>query len=575
MSIKLDRIATELIEKKLINESQAQTCMSEAQKEKKDFFNILLTKKWVDETELSKAVAEFFKMPHYDWDLFSPQMIPKNSIDEKFFIEHHVLPVEELKEESTGRGILRVVVAYPDKELMRALTKMGASSRFKVEILIGNAQTLADAIETHFGQFTGSLISAQEMIDSLKSENSVMENSLTPMTDDEESNPLIKYINQLLRDAIRLRASDLHFEPLEDGLRVRFRVDGVLQLVDTYPANTKARFIARLKVMSNMDIAENRKPQDGRIRYKISETKTIDFRVNSLPTVHGEKIVLRILDPSSAKLGIDALGYEPQQKELLLEALNKPQGMILITGPTGSGKTVSLYTGLNILNTIDRNISTAEDPVEINLNGITQVNVNLKTGLTFASALRSFLRQDPDIIMVGEIRDLETAEIAIKAAQTGHMVMSTLHTNSAPETLTRLRNMGVPSFNIATSVNLVIAQRLARRLCHRCRKPSEVNHSALIEIGFKKEELESPETRIYEAAEAGCNACTNGYKGRVGIYEVVKIDKEISNLIMNDSNSIEIATVTERLGFPNLRRSGIKKVLDGHTTVSELMRVTG
>lgn len=575
MSIKLDRIATELIEKKLINESQAQTCMSEAQKEKKDFFNILLTKKWVDETELSKAVAEFFKMPHYDWDLFSPQMIPKNSIDEKFFIEHHVLPVEELKEESTGRGILRVVVAYPDKELMRALTKMGASSRFKIEILIGNAQTLADAIETHFGQFTGSLISAQEMIDSLKSENSVMENSLTPMTDDEESNPLIKYINQLLRDAIRLRASDLHFEPLEDGLRVRFRVDGVLQLVDTYPANTKARFIARLKVMSNMDIAENRKPQDGRIRYKISETKTIDFRVNSLPTVHGEKIVLRILDPSSAKLGIDALGYEPQQKELLLEALNKPQGMILITGPTGSGKTVSLYTGLNILNTIDRNISTAEDPVEINLNGITQVNVNLKTGLTFASALRSFLRQDPDIIMVGEIRDLETAEIAIKAAQTGHMVMSTLHTNSAPETLTRLRNMGVPSFNIATSVNLVIAQRLARRLCHRCRKPSEVNHSALIEIGFKKEELESPETRIYEAAEAGCNACTNGYKGRVGIYEVVKIDKEISNLIMNDSNAIEIATVTERLGFPNLRRSGIKKVLDGHTTVSELMRVTG
>lgn len=575
MSIKLDRIATELIEKKLINESQAQTCMSEAQKEKKDFFNILLTKKWVDETELSKAVAEFFKMPHYDWDLFSPQMIPKNSIDEKFFIEHHVLPVEELKEESTGRGILRVVVAYPDKELMRALTKMGASSRFKVEILIGNAQTLTDAIETHFGQFTGSLISAQEMIDSLKSENSVMENSLTPMTDDEESNPLIKYINQLLRDAIRLRASDLHFEPLEDGLRVRFRVDGVLQLVDTYPANTKARFIARLKVMSNMDIAENRKPQDGRIRYKISETKTIDFRVNSLPTVHGEKIVLRILDPSSAKLGIDALGYEPQQKELLLEALNKPQGMILITGPTGSGKTVSLYTGLNILNTIDRNISTAEDPVEINLNGITQVNVNLKTGLTFASALRSFLRQDPDIIMVGEIRDLETAEIAIKAAQTGHMVMSTLHTNSAPETLTRLRNMGVPSFNIATSVNLVIAQRLARRLCHRCRKPSEVNHSALIEIGFKKEELESPETRIYEAAEAGCNACTNGYKGRVGIYEVVKIDKEISNLIMNDSNAIEIATVTERLGFPNLRRSGIKKVLDGHTTVSELMRVTG
>lgn len=569
----MDRLATVLIEKKLIDESQAQSCMSEAQKQKVEFFDVLSGKKWVDESELTKVVAEHFHMPHFDWSHFSSQMIPKNTVDERFVINNQVLPLEELKDESSGRPVLRVAVAYPYKDVQRAITKFAASSRIKVETLIGDASKITDTIETHFGQFIGSKVSEEEMLNSIKSEFAAIDTQNSPMNDDEQSNPLIRFINQLLRDAIRMRASDLHFEPFEDNYRVRFRVDGVLQLMNSFPPEAATRFTSRLKVMSSMDIAEKRNPQDGRIRYKISEKKTIDFRVNSLPTVYGEKIVLRILDPSSAKMGIDALGYEPEQKALFMEALKKPQGMILITGPTGSGKTVSLYTGLNILNTLDRNISTAEDPVEINLNGINQVSVNNKTGLTFPNVLRSFLRQDPDIIMVGEIRDLETAEIAIKAAQTGHMVMSTLHTNSAPETLTRLRNMGVPSFNVATSINLVIAQRLARRLCNRCRKEAHINQNALLEIGFTKEQLDQPNVRIYEAA--GCNACTNGYKGRVGVYEVVKVDKHISNLIMNDANAIEIADAARELGFPDLRRSGIRKVLEGHTTVNELMRVTG
>ncbi len=368
---------------------------------------------------------------------------------------------------------------------------------------------------------------------------------------------MVKYINKLLIDAIRMNASDLHFEPYEKMYRVRYRVDGVLRLIATPPLQLATRLASRLKVMSQMDISEKRVPQDGRIKLKLSKTKTIDFRVNSLPTLFGEKIVLRILDPASAMLGIDALGYEPEQKALFTEALNRPQGMLLITGPTGSGKTVSMYTGLNILNTEHANISTAEDPVEINLEGINQVNVNPKVGLTFAAALRSFLRQDPDIIMVGEIRDLETAEIAIKAAQTGHLVMSTLHTNNAAETLTRLRSMGVATFNIATSVNLVIAQRLARRLCNQCKRRIDVPRASLLEMGFTETDLDAPDFQIYEPV--GCKECREGYKGRVGIYEVMKITPEISRIIMQDGNALEIAAAAEQLGFSNLRRSGLKK----------------
>ena len=394
----------------------------------------------------------------------------------------------------------------------------------------------------------------------------------TKLSDGVDEAPVVKFVNKMLVDAIRMGASDLHFEPYEKTFRVRFRVDGVMQKMANPPVQLASKIAARLKVMSQMDISERRIPQDGRIKLKISKDKAIDFRVNSLPTLFGEKLVLRILDPSSAMLGIEALGYEPDQKEMFLEALHKPQGMLLITGPTGSGKTVSLYTGINILNTGETNISTAEDPVEINLEGINQVNVNPKVGLTFANALKSFLRQDPDIVMVGEIRDLETAEIAIKAAQTGHMVLSTLHTNSAPETLTRLRNMGVASFNIATSVNLVIAQRLARRLCKNCKKPINIPRQSLLELGFNDADLDNPDNIIYEPV--GCNECREGYKGRVGIYEVMKVSPDISRIIMEDGNAIDIKDAALKNGFRDLRRSGILKVLQGVTSIQEMMRVT-
>jgi type IV pilus assembly protein PilB len=374
----------------------------------------------------------------------------------------------------------------------------------------------------------------------------------------------------MLMDAIKSNSSDLHFEPFEKSYKVRFRTDGVLHEVARPPVNLAPRISARLKVMSQMDISERRVPQDGRIKLKISKTKAIDFRVNTLPVLFGEKLVLRILDPSSAKMGIDALGYEDEQKKLFMEALYKPQGMFLVTGPTGSGKTVSLYTGLNILNTPELNISTAEDPVEINLEGINQCNVNHKVGLDFSEALRSFLRQDPDIVMVGEIRDIETANIAIKAAQTGHMVMSTLHTNSAPETLTRLRNMGVPAFNLATSINLIVAQRLARRLCS-CKEKIDIPKSALIEKGFSEEQVDKG---FDVFGPKGCGKCSGGYKGRVGIYEVVKITPEISKIIMEDGNSIEIAAECAKQGFKNIFQSALIKVMTGLTSLEEVDRVT-
>ena len=377
----------------------------------------------------------------------------------------------------------------------------------------------------------------------------------------------------MLFDAIKMGASDIHFEPYEKSYRVRFRTDGILQEMTKPPVNLGTRLAALLKVMSKMDISERRVPQDGRIKMKLSKTRSIDFRVNTLPTLWGEKIVLRILDPQSAKMGIEQLGFEEVQQKLFMDAIHRPQGMVLVTGPTGSGKTVSLYTGLNILNTPERNIATAEDPVEINLEGINQVHVNKKVGLDFAVALRSFLRQDPDIVMVGEIRDLETAEIAIKAAQTGHLVMSTLHTNSAAETLTRLRNMGVPAFNLATSVDLIIAQRLARRLCVHCKRPIDVPEETLKAEGFTDEDIASG-LEIFEPNVAGCDKCNGGYKGRVGIYEVVKITPEMSRIIMEDGNSIQLAEQARVHGFNDLRRSGLMKVVQGLTSLAEVNRVT-
>ena len=386
-----------------------------------------------------------------------------------------------------------------------------------------------------------------------------------------DETPIVRFVNKVLIDAIKQGASDIHFEPYEKNYRVRFRTDGILREVVKPPRNLAPRLSARLKVMSQMDISERRMPQDGRIQMKLSRSRAIDFRVNTLPTLFGEKIVLRILDPTSAQMGIDALGYEPEQKEMYMKTLNQPQGMILVTGPTGSGKTVSLYTGLNILNTAERNISTAEDPVEINLEGINQVHVNAKVGLNFAEALRSFLRQDPDIIMVGEIRDLETAEIAIKAAQTGHLVLSTLHTNSAAETVTRLLNMGVPAFNVASSVSLIIAQRLARRLCKECCVPlDDVPQEALLKLGFSEAQLAT--ATINKAV--GCALCHEGYKGRVGIYEVVRVTPAIARIIMEEGNSIQIHEQARAEGFNDLRASALQKVAQGLTTLEEASRIT-
>lgn len=388
---------------------------------------------------------------------------------------------------------------------------------------------------------------------------------------DVDDTPVVRFVNKVLLDAINKGASDIHFEPYEKSYRVRFRTDGILAEVASPPLGMSMRLSARIKVMSRMDISERRIPQDGRIKLNLSKSRAIDFRVNTCPTLFGEKIVLRILDPSSAKMGIDALGFEEDQKAVLLENLHKPYGMFLVTGPTGSGKTVTLYTGVNILNQPEINISTAEDPVEINLAGVNQVNVNPKVGLDFGSALRAFLRQDPDVILVGEIRDLETAEIAIKAAQTGHMVLSTLHTNDAPQTLTRMVNMGIPPFNIASAVNLIIAQRLARRLCSHCKKLLDIPKEAMLEEGFTEAQVQKG-IKIY--GPVGCDQCSNGYKGRVGIYQVMPISAEIGKLIMEGCTSLDLAEQAQKEGINDLRQSGLKKIIDGHTSLEEINRVT-
>lgn len=387
---------------------------------------------------------------------------------------------------------------------------------------------------------------------------------------EDEDPAVVEFVDKLLAHAITAKASDIHIEVFEKNMRIRYRIDGILQVVASPPNDSAQQLISRIKVLARMNISERRVPQDGRIRFNYSEQKKIDFRVNTLPTLYGEKVVMRILDSSNATLGVEKLGFDPKQKQDFMAALAKPDGMILVTGPTGSGKTVTLYTGLGILNVPEKNISTAEDPAEINMPGVNQVNVNAKVGLSFAEALRSFLRQDPDVIMVGEIRDLETAEISIKAAQTGHLVLSTLHTNSAPETLTRLMNMGVPPFNIASSIHLIVAQRLARRLCEKCKQPANVPHETLLKMGFAKEEL--PALTLYEPV--GCSECSRGYKGRVGIYQVMPISAEMGRMIMNGANSLEIADQAHKEGILDLRRSALNKVRQGITSLAELERVT-
>ncbi len=557
-------LAQQLTTAGVVSEVHMKTAQTEALQQQISLITYLVDNKMASAYQLAQLMSQAFGDPLFDLNVLSDDIIPKGLVDEKIVRKFNALPIFK-------RG-QRLFVALSDPTRVDAIDAIAFNSRLSVETVVVEEDKLKKRIDSLYADTMHSFSGFADSDLNIDFEDSEEDENETKFTDSIDEAPVVKFVNKMLVDAIRMGASDLHFEPYEKSYRVRFRVDGVMEKMANPPVQLASKIAARLKVMSQMDISERRVPQDGRIKLKLSKNKAIDFRVNSLPTLFGEKVVLRILDPSSAMLGIDALGYEPDQKEMFLEALHKPQGMLLITGPTGSGKTVSLYTGINILNTGATNISTAEDPVEINLEGINQVNVNPKVGLTFSNALKSFLRQDPDIVMVGEIRDLETAEIAIKAAQTGHMVLSTLHTNSAPETLTRLRNMGVASFNIATSVNLVIAQRLARRLCKNCKTPLDIPRQSLLEIGFTDTDLDNPNHTIYEPV--GCSECREGYKGRVGIYEVMKVSPDISRIIMEDGNAIDIKDAALKNGFRDLRRSGILKVLQGVTSIQEMMRVT-
>jgi type IV pilus assembly protein PilB len=563
----LNGLARRLVYDEILDEDTVRKAQESAQKDKKSLVSYLVSKQLADGVRIAEIAADEFGIPFIDLRSYTTELAPQKIIDNKLIKLHRTLPLWK-------RG-KRLFIGMSDPTNIHALDQIKFHTGLTTEPIIVEEAALNSAIDTYLAAQEESLTDSLGDMDGLNLEDLDIEavdedgGGDVDLKGADEA-PVVKFVNKVLLDAIRGGASDIHFEPYEKTYRVRFRTDGILQEVARPPASLGYRLAARLKVMSQMDISERRVPQDGRIKMKLSKTRAIDFRVNTLPTLWGEKVVLRILDPSSAQMGIDALGYEPAQKEMYMKTLNQPQGMILVTGPTGSGKTVSLYTGLNILNTPERNISTAEDPVEINLEGINQVHVNAKVGLGFPEALRSFLRQDPDIIMVGEIRDLETAEIAIKAAQTGHLVLSTLHTNSAPETLTRLLNMGVPAFNVATSVSLIIAQRLARRLCKECAVPLDVPKHTLLEEGFTEELLETA-TVMHPV---GCERCNNGYKGRVGIYEVVRITPDISRIIMENGNSIEIAEQAQKEGFPNLRQSALKKCAQGVTSLEEVNRVT-
>ena len=532
--------------------------------QKKPFIRYLVEDHDLNPERIASVLSRCFGYPLIDLTNFDTSFFPTSARNEKLIRKHNALPL-------FLRGKV-LFVAMSDPTDLDALEEIQFNTGFSTELVLANEKSLAICIEEVLSEDSDSLgisdIDTEELSGIDVQDDNVDNDNVS--NDDNEDAPIIVYINKILLDAIRQGASDLHFEPYEKSYRIRFRVDGILSEVAKPPVSLASRMAARLKVMSKLDIAERRLPQDGRIKLALSKKKSIDFRLSTLPTMWGEKIVMRILDSSSAMLGIDMLGYAPEQKQIYMDALAQPQGMILVTGPTGSGKTVSLYTGLNILNTEQRNISTAEDPVEINLDGVNQVQISTKSGLTFPNALRSFLRQDPDIIMVGEIRDLETAEIAIKAAQTGHLVLSTLHTNSAAETLTRLLNMGVPSYNVASSVTVIIAQRLARRLCNQCKEQEHIPKNELQKQGFLPEQL--ADIILYKPV--GCELCTGGYKGRVGIYEVIKISDITANLIMSGGNSLDIAAQCQREGYNNLRQSGLEKVALGVTSLEEVNRVT-
>jgi len=561
--IALSGLAKQLVLAELLTDQSAQQAYQQAQRSRISLISYLVQNKLVKSRQVAEIASEHFGMALLDLNCLDKESQPKGLISEKLIRQHHALPL--------WRRGNKLFVGVSDPTNQQAINDIQFSTGLNTEAILVEDDKLSDAIEKFFdNQGTGLEDMADVDLDGVDIE-SIDDNRQDAIAgQDADDAPVVRFVHKMLLDAIKSGSSDLHFEPYEKTYRVRMRTDGILREVAKPPIHLASRIAARLKVMASLDISERRRPQDGRIKMRLSKSKSIDFRVNTLPTLWGEKVVIRILDPSSAQMGIDALGYEQDQKDLYMAALKQPQGMILVTGPTGSGKTVSLYTGLNILNTVDINISTAEDPVEINMEGINQVNVNPKQGMDFAQALRSFLRQDPDVIMVGEIRDLETAEIAIKAAQTGHLVLSTLHTNSAAETLTRLHNMGIPGFNIATSISLIIAQRLARKLCSHCKKPIEIPREALLKEGFPEERIGS--FTIYEPV--GCDLCNGGYKGRVGIYEVVKNTQDLQRLIMAEGNSLEIDIQMRKDGFNDLRTSGLLKAMQGITSLEEINRVT-
>nr|MBL8457295.1 type IV-A pilus assembly ATPase PilB [Zoogloeaceae bacterium] len=558
-------LARALIQHGRLSEADAVACSTSTANVPNGFIIELAQRKLITPRAIAAFAAETFGYPLLDMGAIDPQVIPRDAVDRKLVSKHQVIPLVKRQN--------RLTIATADPSNMRALDEIRFQTGLQVDLVVAEADKIAQLVEKlseSAGQALKDLTGEEFDLEMLQ-DTAADAAPLVEETQEVDDAPVVRFIQKVLIDAINEGASDVHFEPYEKFYRIRVRTDGVLREIAQPPLVLKDKIASRIKVISRLDISEKRVPQDGRMKLVLSKTKAIDFRVSSLPTLHGEKIVMRILDPSSAMLGIEALGYEPEQKQALLDAVQRPYGMILVTGPTGSGKTVSLYTCLNLLNTTGVNISTAEDPAEINLAGINQVNVNEKAGLTFAAALRSFLRQDPDVIMVGEIRDIETAEISIKAAQTGHLVLSTLHTNDAPTTLERLKNMGVAPFNIASSVILISAQRLARRLCS-CKQPVDIPVEALLQAGFSADELDGSWQAF---GPAGCERCKgSGYKGRVGIYQVMPISEEIAQIIMTNGNSIDIAEQAQREGVKDLRQSGLLKVRQGVTSLEEVLATT-
>ena len=563
-NMNLTGIARKLVIDNLMDEATAVKAVESANKERIPLTSYLVKNNIVPSKIIAMFSSQEFGLPVFDLTVMDTELAAFALVPEKLIAKLNAIPLFK-------RGT-KLFIAISSPTNTQALDEFKFATGLSTEAILVQEDQLAEFIEKASAAMDTGM---DDMLDDDLEDLDIggdEEEQAGPTQADAEDAPVVKYVNKILLDAINKGASDIHFEPYEKRYRVRYRVDGILAEVASPPISIAAKLTARVKVMSRMDISERRVPQDGRIKLKLSKKRAIDFRVNTCPTLFGEKVVLRILDPSSAKLGIDALGYEPEQKELYMKALANPYGMILVTGPTGSDKTVSLYTGLNILNIPETNISTAEDPAEINLEGINQVNVNDKVGLTFAEALKAFLRQDPDVIMVGEIRDLETASIAIKAAQTGHLVLSTLHTNDAPQTLTRLMNMGVPAFNIATSVTLIIAQRLGRRLCGECKTMDDLPEDVLLGEGFTREDLGQENFKIYRAV--GCDKCVGGYKGRVGIYQVMTISEEMGRLIMGGANSLDLADQARKEGVDDLRRSALKKIMQGLISLEEANRVT-